>query len=363
MRVLAPLLRYDYGIITRGESIEKSMFVPAMSANVEVVPLWLEDNGFPNDLRGLQDKIYRTAERIDPNLIFFTLMKDEIWIDTLVRLKKRWATANWFADDQWRFDSFTKRMAPLFTFPITVDKFSLSRYKAIGCNSVIYSQWGCKNVSRISEHDMEPIEQDVCFIGARNGVREWYIQHLERAGISVACFGSGWPNGRVSMAEMERITRRSKIALNLSNSQPESKYYERHTISNALKTVIGLTSYSNEYSHSLRRALSNVHALVRSHKRVEQIKARNFEIPAWGGFELSHYAIGIDDYFIPGKEIAFFASPSDLILLTRYYLENDSERESIRFAGNLRAQEHTYESRFRMLFERIKNDKSMYCRP
>jgi len=77
-----------------------------------------------------------------------------------------------------------------------------------------------------------------------------------------------------------------------------------------------------------------------------------------GGFQLSQFAVGIEEYFIPGKEIVLFSSVKELVNLAKYYLENDIEREAIRIAGNQRAAEYTYEQRFRKIVERIANDQS-----
>lgn len=88
-------------------------------------------------------------------------------------------------------------------------------------------------------------------------------------------------------------------------------------------------------------------------KRIEQIKGRNFEIPGCGGFQLSQYAAGLEDYYHIGKEIAVFGNIDELKLQIKYYLENDAERMRICEAGYLRSKEYTYEKRFKNIFEKI----------
>jgi spore maturation protein CgeB len=360
MRILAPLLRYDYGDPQRGESLEKSAFVPALSSSAEVYPFWLEDHGYPDDLDGLQHAILNEAERLNPDLIFFILMRNEVRPETIKILGKRWATANWFCDDQWRFDTFTSLVAPLFTYPITVDKYNLPKFHAIGCEKVIFSQWASSYVPA-TEVSSE-FDYDVSFVGGRNGVREWYIRELEKKGIKVACFGAGWPRGRVSYDVIKTIMRRSKICLNLSNSQPCDVAYYSYIRRRFGAAVLGINATTDSYGHSLHRAASDLYNLYCSGKRVEQIKARNFEIPAWGGFQLSQFTIGLDDYFVPGREIALFSNLEELMRLIPYYLSNDGERETMRIAGNRRAAAYTYEKRMRDIVERISNDKGVYSR-
>ncbi|MDP2753824.1 MAG: glycosyltransferase [Nitrospirota bacterium] len=357
MKIFAPLFRYDYGDPEHGESLEKVVFVPALSVSAEVYPFWLEEHGYPNDINGLQQAILAEAGTFNPDLIFFILMRDEVRPATISTLSKRWHTANWFCDDQWRFDTFTRFIAPLLTYPITVDKYSLPNYHAIGCKKVILSQWASSYLPMTER--FSKFEYDVSFVGGRNSVREWYIRELKKKGIKVSCFGEGWPAGRVSYDKMKTIMQQSKICLNLSNSQPRDRSYFSYIWRRFAFAVLGINADIDGYSNSLRCALNNLYNLYRSEKRVEQIKARNFEIPAWGGFQLSQFAIGIDDYFVPGREIAIFSNIEELVKLIHYYLSNADERESMRLAGNRRAAHYTYENRINDIVEWIGNDQNI----
>lgn len=173
MRILAALLKYDYGIKNRGESLEKLVFVPAMeNAGAEVKTFWLEENGYPNDIEGLQKKLIDSADSINPNYIFFILMRDEIKIETIKKLSEKYATINWFCDDQWRFDNFTKFVAPFLNYSITMDKYSVNKFKDLGCK-VIHSQWATNEF--IENIDIENInyKYDISFIGGKNFTRVW----------------------------------------------------------------------------------------------------------------------------------------------------------------------------------------------
>ena len=61
-----------------------------------------------------------------------------------------------------------------------------------------------------------------------------------------------------------------------------------------------------------------------------QIKARNFEIPYFGGFKLADYVPTLENYFDIGKDVVCYNDVDEAELLIRYYLENEEEREIIK---------------------------------
>lgn len=261
---------------------------------------------------------------------------------------------NWFADDQWRFNTFTKHIAPYFDISVTTDRFSLPNYKNLKIKNVILSQWGGP-VPSGSSAQYSNYEYDITFVGGYNLVRGWYIQFLIDAGFNVQCFGAGWPNGRVSQEEMVRIFNVSKICLNLSNSQPANYRYLLFMLKRVLYSVIGISVVKMGYLYAIKSAIIGLSNFLKSGKRVEQVKARNFEIPASGGFQISHFALQLEDFFRPGKEIAIYSTPEELVQLVRYYLEHDVERENIRQAGYIRSQEHSYDNRMEKLLSEVES--------
>ncbi len=144
---------------------------------------------------------------------------------------------------------------------------------------------------------------------------------MKKRGIKVHCFGDRWENGRVTYEQMENIFVTSKINLNISNS---TQYDIRYLLSNP-KNII----------HTLK-----------STKNVSQTKARIFEIPVQGGFELTEYVPSLEDYFDIGKEISCYRDIDEAELLIKYYLSHDKERESIKLLGVKKAREkHTFKNR------------------
>ncbi|MEK7075481.1 MAG: glycosyltransferase, partial [Patescibacteria group bacterium] len=98
------------------------------------------------------------------------------------------------------------------------------------------------------------------------------------------------------------------------------------------------------------RNIINFH-LPQSHP---QIKGRNFEVPACGGFLLTEPAEDLYNFYEYEKEIVIFNSLPELIKKTVYYLNHEEERKRIAQAGYERTlMEHTWGKRFSEFFDII----------
>lgn len=328
MKIVPVFLRYDYGIKSRGDSLEYNSFYSALKQTTdEVYPFWYDE--YLDRKEELQKRVIKFVDYVSPDIVFFILMKDEFSFEAFDYLKSKYTTINWFCDDQWRFESFTEYYAPHFTYAITTDKFALSKYRKIGYKNVLLSQWASFGCSENIDFEAIKYKYDVSFVGGISGYRKWIIKELLRRGIKVECFGAGWENGRVSFEEMAEIFRTSKINLNISNS----------------------ASYDIRYIFSSPKSLRE---FLRTKKRTEQIKARNFEIPARGGFQLTSYIPRLEDYFEIGSEIAVYSTLEDLVLQIRYYLKDEIETRRMLLNGHKRAvKEHTYLNRLEEIFRRL----------
>jgi spore maturation protein CgeB len=354
MKILFAGLRYDYGVLGRGPSLESKTFVPAIREVADTSSVfWFEENGFPNDLEFLQENLIKHADDFNPDLIFFLLMDSEISMTTLEYLTKRYITLNWFCDDTWRFNSFSKRVAPFLSYLVTNDKFSLNKYIEIGCKPIL-SQWATLDYNEQLDFNNISYQYDISFVGSKNPAREWIIEELKRQGLMVHCFGSGWDNGRVGFEEMKQIFYITKINLNLSNSVPTNIGFLKYSVINLLKAFIMIfKSRFIKYLKNIYIHLKSIKFFFYASKTAEQVKARNFEIAGWGGFQLTQYALELEDYYEIGKEIAIFTSPNELIAQCRFYLENEEIRKTMCKKGHERTKEYNYVDRLRMLIKRI----------
>jgi len=344
-------MEWDYCDPKRGPSMEKECFYKNLAklvANVE--PFWYD--AYIDNIPKLQELLVEKARAYNPDLMFFIPYKNQFSAETLDLLKNKWPTCAWFGDDTWRFESYSSKLAPYFTHVCTTDIFSVEKYKKIGVEPIL-TQWAAQplaapsSFAKVSEgrgpaklllSEADPAaplppggeyRYAVSFVGAKNSVRSWFVRVLGDSGIPVECFGHGWPNGKVSQNEMNKIFRGSRINLNLSNSAtPDLRYL--------------VSSPRNFVSYIIANKTSG------------QIKARNFEIPLAGGFQLTNYVAGLERYFKIGEEVAVFATPEECAAQIRYYLANEGERITIAMAGNARAgREHTYLSRFEKILSTI----------
>ena len=327
MRILYVAMADDYGDPTRGPSFEETNFRSAldgMGHDVVAFDFMASERAVGRD--EMNSRLLAVANDTKPDASFFVLFKDEIEPATIEAVGKAGGpTINWFADDHWRFESFTRHFAPSFDVSVTTDYDSIDRYRAIGVERVVLSQWACNRYAyrRVTNE----IEHDVTFVGQSYGRRPEIVERIRNSGHEVECWGFGWPAGRLDHEEMVRVFSSSAINLNLSNA------------------------WKPEYSLRMR-----VGALVRGIKldtkpRRDQIKGRNFEVPGCGGFLLAQRVPHLEEYFVPGEEVGSFDDENDLVRQVDYWQSNPDRRAAVAEAGYRRVlAEHTYDHRFEVIF-------------
>jgi spore maturation protein CgeB len=334
-KILYVGMKWDYGEKSRGLSFEQTNFydclahMPYQVRQFDFMTIFAEQGK-----KKMNELLLKEIDQFHPDLVFFCLFTDQFEPAVLKNLQSRRdvTTYNWFSDDHWRFDNFTKDWAPLFNWISTTDSASLPKYRSIGYKNVIKTQWACNHF--LYKKLPLPLKYDVTFIGQPHGNRRLIIDEVRGAGVDVKCWGYGWETGRISQEEMIKIFNESRINLNLSNASVTGGRKDR-----------------------LKRLL------MPWRKKTDQIKGRNFEIPGCGGFQLSGKADNLEDYFIPDKEIALFGSTSELIDKIKYYLSHEKERQDVANAGYRRTlKEHTYEKRFNDIFRQMGFDVSKQAR-
>lgn len=84
------------------------------------------------------------------------------------------------------------------------------------------------------------------------------------------------------------------------------------------------------------------------------VNPRTFEIAACGAFQLVDERRYLPEVFVPGEEVATFASSAELRERIAHYLAHPEERAAIAAAGRRRVlAEHTYTARMAQLLERV----------
>jgi spore maturation protein CgeB len=280
-----------------------------------------------------------------PDLFFAFMFTDELVIRTLEQIKQLTTSLAWFSDDHWRFDNYSKYYAPHFSWVITTYSKAIEKYHKIGVKNIIRSQWAANTdiYQSTSWADKEKTPE-VSFVGTWSRPRERIISFLQKAGINIATYGSGWSASRINQQKMIEIFSNSKINLVLN---PAPGYFNKNSLGRLF------------FKRSMDKIVPDFHFLNNFkswiHRNIPQIKARHFEIPACGGFAISSLADDIKNYFEPDKEMVFYKNIDDLAEKIKYYLEHNKERQKIAQAGYQRIiKEHTYKKRFNKIFQEIK---------
>lgn len=352
MRILLNMMKYDYGNPKQGLSFEYEVFGSVLK-RIKDAEVELFDYGQEMEKKGQKEMnrgLIERCKKFRPDLIFTFLFETEIYPETFKEIRNySRASITWMADDKWRWEIFGSKYCNNFDYVITTDPDALDKYKSIGYETAILSQWAVDPVVYMKKGINKDI--DVSFVGRANPWRKYVVKELLKEGINVECYGFDWGNGRVTQEEMIDIFNRSKINLNLSNSV---KFDLKYLLDINLSWDSNKSLVKNIYSVFG----SQINTIV-SKKRKEDIKARFFEVIGCGGFLLSYNVEFLNDYFTLGKELVIYGNTTDLANKIEYYLKNEKEREKIANSGYDRViKEHTYEKRFIEIFKRMsKQDK------
>jgi spore maturation protein CgeB len=374
MRILYAAMKYDYGKPEQGLSFEHYNFYYSLLHMGHDILYFdymtlMQQHGRDGMNRRLKDVVLFEK----PDLLFAVLFTDQFDPLVLRELTENGLqTVNWFCDDHWRFDNYSREWAPCFTWVVTTAASALPKYASLGYGNVIKSQWGCNDV--LYRKMNMPMKYDVSFVGQPHGNRRQVINALREAGINVYVWGGGWESGRLSQEEMIRVFNQSRINLNLSNaSKPTDAslpvitptVFSSDTVRSRLSRTLDVVPFGSQVKAmgkgwlsglcgSLTVSAESESAETADVHYSDQIKGRNFEVPGCGGFLLTGMAENLGQYYAIGKEVVCFDDRHDLIEKVCYYLKHEDERVAIAQAGYERTlREHTYARRFSEIFGQI----------
>lgn len=354
MDILYVAHKYDYGDRSRGLSFEHHNFYDALVGMGHRVhyfdfPTIAEEIG----VAAMNRRLLEVARAERPTLLFAIVSGQQLDRRAFQQITERagTTTCNWFCDDHWRFEGFTRRWAPCFDYPVTTAASALPKYQRLGMERVLKSQWACN--PRIYRPNGAAKRYDVTFVGQPYGSRWRYVEALREAGIDVRVWGRGWPDaysgGRLSQKEMISVFNASRINLNFSASSTTSALYRRRRFVNGrlagpLRTLPG--------GWRIVRRLRGATPVTEGPR---QIKGRTFEVPGCGSMLLTEAVDELADYYQPGVEIGVFEGVDELVEKVRYYLARPDEREAVAWAGYERTMnEHLYRHRFEAIFEAMR---------
>jgi spore maturation protein CgeB len=327
MKILLVCMLHTYGDESREYSFEYFNFyqvLKQMGHEVELFDYMKEIK--VHGKAAMNQKLLKRAKHLKPSVSIFSLYTDQFEPETINVIRDHTKTFCFFHDDTWRIE-YSKYWAAQFDYFSTPDVYGVRKYKELGFSNAIYFPFGCNEI--LFQNKKSSKKYDVSFVGGWHPYREWLINRISKAGISVIAMGHRWPRGEINQNEMVNVFNESKINLNISNS----------------------ASWDLRYLTSSPRALLN---RIRSKKNIEQMKARIFEVSSCGGFQLTYYVEGLANCYEIDREIPVYADADDLIEKIKFYLKYESLRDSIASAAYARTQkEHTYSQRFKAVFLRM----------
>lgn len=179
---------------------------------------------------------------------------------------------------------------------------------------------------------------DICFVGARLPTKEQLFRKMLlplTKRYQVRIYGSGWTFG-------ERALRSFSAAARAARFGSVAGWIDARRLA--------LTPDEERSVYASAKICINIHEYFPDGRPKGLLNEREFKIPACGGFELTDRIVGIERYFVPGKEIAVVERADDWIPAVQYYLDRPEERRAIQERGTARVlREHTYHHRARRM--------------
>lgn len=336
MRILYVAHKYEYGVRARGHSFEHNNFYESLVADGHDVDYFDLTEHLAAGRDTLNGRLVERAATTRPDLVFFFMFEDELDPAAVrsVTQAGHSVTFNWFGDDHWRFESFSKQWAPCFTYVSTTASSALAKYAAAGITNVLKTQWAAAD--SLYKPAGLPLTHDVSFVGQVYGDRPQIIRFLRKQGVPVEAYGLGWRT-RPGHRAVARVPGLRRVA---------GPYLERVRCSTRVE--------QDGMIRLFEQSRINLNLTEASQGSEAQIKGRTFEVPACRGFLLSGPAQDLEEYFDIGREIAVYDDAQELPALCRYYLAHESQRAAMADAAYRRTvAEHTYRERFRRLFAQM----------
>ena len=256
-----------------------------------------------------EEKDYvKVIEKFKPDLIFCCMTGDksiapyEPWHPIENETKTgRTKTFNWFCDDTWRFETFSRQVCRLFNVCSTPEPSYLGRYREYSYENIILGAWHA-NANCYPEINFREKIHDATFIGAPNPAREWFLKQSKNPVTHM--YG-------LSQEDLFKTHSNTKIGINLSFNVNDSR---------------GAT----------------------------QMKQRLFEVPAGGGLLVTEYHEGIEEFFDIDKEVVSFREIGEFNAKMQFLLSHPSTTEKMAAAGHRRfLAEHDSKHRLSRVLQQI----------
>jgi len=248
----------------------------------------------------------KTVETFKPDLIFccitgnkfITPNEPEISDIKEITQKGNIITFNWFCDDSWRYNDFSKHICNNFSVCSTPEFDHIEKYKEDGYKNIILGQWHCNEKLFIQSSPL----YDIGFCGGITQKRESFFQKLNK---NISCAID------LSYEDLIEFYSSCKIAINptVNDNDPEKK---------------------------------------------TQMKLRIFESTCSQSLLVTENVKNLEMYYEPKKEIEVFNTPEEAIDIINFYLKNETSRLKISEMGRQRfLKDHTSKIRLEKTLRNI----------
>ncbi len=298
--------------------LDINFYKPLQKIFSKVIPYDFTKRMTEIGVKGVNEEIIDLVRKEHPKYVLWISAHYEFQESTFDSIRKEGsAVVGWFGDDEYKFDDYSKWWIPHLDYCITFDIEAVPKYRALGAK--VIQTIPCSGVPVNRDWSNIKEKYDVSFIGSiQKPFRKQYINELKKREIPIHLFVRQW-GGHVPFEEMIDVFGASKINLNFSRA-----------------------------TYGSRRGL----------------KGRVTEVCLAGGFLLTEYVPGIENYFKVDKEIVCFHDTEEMIDKITYYLSHDEERRAIAQAGWKRAvSEYTPFHMLSGVFNKIERDIATRSKP
>lgn len=215
---------------------------------------------------------------------------------------------------------------PLYDFYVTNKSYNVAELRSLGCPIVLFIDKAydphTHRPLKVGEADRQRLGGPVGFIGQWEPQRAESLRKLALAGIPVRVWGYTW----------ERM-----------KNVPTGLKLENRPL------------WGDEYARGICSFDINLCFLRKCNRDLQT--CRSIEIPACGAFMLAERTDEHLGLFAESREADFFDDDQELVLKTRYYLDNPDLRREVSARGLTRCLNdgYSYEKRLRQVLECIKS--------
>lgn len=281
-----------WNALDKTDYLYQNWYAPLKKLSKEIIIFDPRDFYFKYGKEKMNSKFVYLIEKEKPDMIFLTMIYDEFYFDTFRKIKEispKTKIVNFFSDDEWRFDSYSKYFSPFIDVCLTSFPEAYEKSLSLGLKNFYLMPYSCN--TEVFFKLKEDKFYDVSFIGRPTDERAESIRFLINNGVKISIWGKGWDT--------------------FKGGKDFNGYYkgiaeDANLIYNQSKIV--LTFLQDDLNKPI------------------QIKGRITEVAGSGAFQL----ITKNPYtrlILNEKETDYFESYSDLLKKVKYYLKNEKERE------------------------------------